>query len=65
MTENREEYFDCYISKEDLLRLREIPAFLIVPFYPKVEYAINGELGKIGIGHKRFLRFFLNKGMEI
>lgn len=62
--ENKEEYFDCFISKEDLHRIMEIPAFLTVPIYPKVEYAIDGEMGKIGIGYRKFLRFFLKNGQN-
>ncbi len=57
--ENKEEYFDCFISKEDYIRLMQIPAFLTVAIYPQVDFAIDGEMGKIGIGYRKFLRFFL------
>ena len=62
--ENKEEYYDCFISSNDYYRLMEVPAFLVVSNYPIVEFAIDGELGKIGIGYKRFLRFFLQNGQN-
>lgn len=57
--ENKEKYYDCLISQEIYSKLKEIPAFLNVPIYPNLDFVISGEVGKIGIGYRTFLRFFL------
>jgi Zn-dependent alcohol dehydrogenase len=56
--ENKEKYYDCYVDSETYSQLKEVPAFLTVPFYPNMDFAISGEVGKIGIGYRTFLRFF-------
>lgn len=61
---NEEKYHDCFISDECYRNLMSEPPFLIVACYPRVELAIPGEIGKIGIGYKTFLRFFLMKEMN-
>ncbi len=53
-----EEYYDCYISLVDYYRLMETTNFLTLAYYPRVDIAISGELGKIGLGYNKFLRFF-------
>lgn len=59
MTDNKEEYIDCFISSEDYYRMMELPQFLTIAYYPRVDFAILGEVGKISLGNFRFLRFFL------
>lgn len=55
---NEEEYYDCYVSLLDYHRLMHTSEFLTVANYPRVDFAVSGELGKISLGYKKFLRFF-------
>ncbi len=56
-----EKYHDCFISEETYKNLMSEPPFLIVAYYPRVDYAVPREIGKISIGYRTFLRFFLTK----